>query len=357
MSDLTSLVTDVAEQVDGPTFEEITRRARTRRVRRVTTAVAAVGLAAVVSVVALTSTSGRPRALPATPQPSSVAVTVRPPEQIVNGRNASAGRTWTAPERSGELTIRAWSQCADETLTVRECDPGRRLGAWEVTDASGRRVLVPSGPGEGQVWYAGGGIWVLRAASPEGSPRSPIVAASASLRTPVTLAPDAGRTIGMQAARGRPHVACPDEPWVKCVVDVSAGTLTPITDLPTGDWSITNAAGWVGILHTGQVAVGQPDGSLLHLDLYEVLVSPTRVVVEDALDGTIGWYLSNEEDVLPTTPVRALLSTDRGRTWTLRSVPATAQAARDWITEPGFDRSVHRAVLPDDWRTWPVIAR
>ena len=131
----------------------------------------------------------------------------------------------------------------------------------------------------------------------------------------------------------------------------------PITDLPNGDWAITNAAGWWGILHTGQSAVEQPDGTLLRLDLYEVLVSPTRVVVEDALDGTIGWYLSNEDTVRPDTPVRALLSTDRGHTWTLRAVPVTARAAREWVNEPGFDRSVNRAFLPDDWRTWPVIPR
>jgi hypothetical protein len=357
MSDLTSLVTEVADQVEKPAFEEMTRRARTRRVRRVGAGVAVVGLAVVVSVVAFSSTSGRPRALPATQEPRSVTASVRPPEQIVNGRNATPGRTWTAPERSGGLTIRAWSQCTDDTLTVRQCDPAKRLGAWEVADASGRRVLVPSGYEDGRMAYAGEGIWVLRPAPPENSSLSPIVAASASRSAPVTLALDPTRTIGMQAAKGRPHVTCPDQPWVNCVVNASEGTLVPIAGLPTGEWAITNARGWWGILSTGQGVVEQPDGSLLRPDLYEVIASPMHVFAEDALDGTIGWYFSSEEDMLPTTPVKALLSTDRGRTWTLRSVPATARAARDWVAELETDPVVLRAVLPDDWRTWPVLDR
>jgi hypothetical protein len=357
MSDLTSLVDEVAQRVEEPAFEGIIRRARTRRVRRVGTTVTAVGLAAVVSVLALSSTSGRPRALPATHQPTSVAATGRPPEQIVNGRNASPGRTWVAPERSGQLVARAWSQCADDTLTVRECEPTQLLGVWEVTDAAGRHMVVPSGYDEGRVAYAGHGVWVLRPASTTTPSLATAVAASTSLSAPVTLGLDPARTIGMEAARGRPHVTCPDAPGSNCVVDLVTGTLVPIDGLPAGDWAITNDAGWWGVLETGQAVVEQSDGRLLRPQLYELVASPTRVFVEDALDGAVGWYLSNEEDLLPTTPVRALLSTDRGHTWTLRSVPETARAAREWVTELAQDPFVMRAVLPDDWRTWPVLDR
>jgi hypothetical protein len=357
MSDLTSLVTAVASQVEEPDFDTITRRARTRRVRHVATTLTAVGLAAVVAVIAVGATSGSPRAVPATQQPSSVAATVRPPEQIVNGRNASVGRTWIAPERSGQLTVRAWAQCDDDTLTVTQCDPARRLGVWEVADAAGRRMLVPSGYDEGRVAYAGDGVWVLQPAWSTTPSLAPPVAASTSLSAPVTLALDPTRTIGMQAAKGRPHITCPDQPWNNCLVDLSAATLVPIVDLPTGDWAVTNAAGWWGVLETGQAVVEQPDGTLLRPDLYELVASPTRVFAEDARDGTIGWYLSSEEEVLTTTPVTALLSTDRGRTWTLRSVPATAEAAREWVTELEHDPFVLRAALPDNWRTWPVIDR
>jgi hypothetical protein len=358
MSDLTSLVTEVADRVEEPAFKEITHRARTRRVRRVGATVAAVGLAAVVSVVAFAGASGRNGAVPATQQPSSVAATVRPPEQVVHGRNAIAGRTWVAAERSGELTVQAWAQCADAKRTVSQCDRAQRLGAWEVADAGGRRLLVRSPYDDDQVAYAGDGLWVLRGAPAQPSSPPPFVAASATMSAPVTLALDPNRSVGMQAARGKPHVPCPDNPWANCVVDVSAGTLAVVADLPTGGWATTNAAGWWGILHESQQGVvEQPDGSLLRPDVFEVMASPTRAFAEGALDGTIGWYLSDEEEVRPTTALRALLSTDRGHTWTLRSVPATAHAAHDWVTEPGQEPLVRRAVLPDDWRAWPVISR
>ena len=357
MSDLTSLVTDVAARVEVPAFEEITHRARSRRVRRVGTTVAAVGLAAVMSVLALNSTTGRSGAVPATQQPTSVPATARPPEQMVNGRNATAGRSWIAPERSGGFTVRAWAQCADDALTVRECNPARRLGAWEVADAAGRRMVVPSGYDEGRVAYAGDGVWVLRPTSTTTPSLRPAVAASTRLSVPVTLTFDPSRTTGMEASKGRPHITCPDQPWKNCVVDLSEGTLVPIADLPPGDWAITNAAGWWGVLETGQAVVEQQDGTLLRPEVYELVASPTRVFAEDAVDGTIGWFLCSVEEVLTTTPVSALLSTDRGRTWTLRSVPPTAEMARAWVIELEKDPFVLRAALPDNWRSWPVLAR
>jgi hypothetical protein len=356
MPDLTSLVDEVAQRVEEPAFEGITRRARTRRVRRVGATVTAVGLAAVVSVIALSSTSGRPRALPATHPPTSVTATARPPEQIVNGRNATIRWTRIAPERSGQFVIRDWQQCSNDTLTVTKCDPALLVDAWEVTDGTGRQQLVPPGDGD-DLRYAGGGVWVLRLASPQHPALWRTVAASPRLAAPVTLAVDPVRTTDMQSAIGRPHVTCPDQPWRICVVDLSANVLVPVDDLPTGAWAITNQAGWWGILDTGQAVVEQSDGTLLRPELYELVASPTRAFVEDAVDGTIGWYLSTEEDVVAGTPLTALLSSDRGRTWTLRSVPKDAEAAYDWVNETSQDPLVVRAVLPDDWRAWPVIAR
>lgn len=357
MPDLTSLVSAVAAQVEEPAFEQIARRARSRRVRRVGTVLTSVGLAAAVTAAALSSTSGRTRAVPATQQPTSVVATARPLEQIVNGRNASIQWTRTAPERSGQLVVRAWQQCGDDTRAVTECDPALRLDAWEVADATGRHQIVPAGDSN-DLRYAGGGVWVLRLPSPTNPALLQTVGASPRLAAPVTLAVDPVRTVEMQAARGRPHVTCPDQPWRICVLDLSGGALVPVIDLPTGAWAITGQAGWWGILETGQAVVEQPDGTLLRPDLYELVASPTRVFAEDARDGTIGWYLCAEEevDVIATTPVTALLSTDRGRTWTLRSVPANAEAARDWVVEASQDPLVVRAVLPDNWRSWPVVA-
>ena len=187
MSDLTSLVTEVAVRVEVPAFEEITHRARSRRVRRVGTTVAAVGLAAVMSVVALT----RRRSLSGRAGNAATHIgraTARPAEQMVNGRNATAGRSWIAPERPDGLTVRAWAQCADDTLTVTQCDPARSTGRLGGGRCGGTPNGRPSGYDEGRLAYAGDGVWVLRPTSTTTPSLSPAVAASTRLGAPVTLA-------------------------------------------------------------------------------------------------------------------------------------------------------------------------
>lgn len=126
-----------------------------------------------------------------------------------------------------------------------------------------------------------------------------------------------------------------------CLLDVAAATLTPIA-LPDGvdSWAHSTQGGFWGITGVSTARWIGADGALRSHDLGVLEATHWTQLADGGTHGEMAFYVVPSGD--PGQPgARLIISTDRGKSWQVRTAPASARS------------DVEAARLAKDWQTWP----
>lgn len=200
-----------------------------------------------------------------------------------------------------------------------------RYKLQDVEDVGNGLVFLPSGVALGT----------------EGAPTPPLLIAGEEIRE-LTFAPPTAQPV-------------PGTDWVyalgdcPCVLDTEAATLTPI-QLPVDgvrSWAHSTQGGFWGLNAPRTAQWIGADGVLKSHDLGVTEASHWARLADGGAQGEMAFYDIPAEyydppvDGTERATVRLIISTDKGKTWQVRTAPASARG------------EVDASRLAKDWQTWP----